>query len=241
MGTRRNISYAKGPKGKCEIRLLEGDDGMIIRLVNEAGISRDFEEKNCYSPLPSDAAPRKKYPDLFYKLNAEETAIYQLNPLGTDEDDEFFVRYSRMPSREDDVPQHFASPGREIVYRDKQSGKTKRFWKAEEELFNVILTIVSGRYKGMELKATLNYFFEEDVDGSMMMDGVGKAATKLDRFLTEAGFDWGDDSIEYSANILPELDAILQDRASSHMFRVVVRNGYVQEFKGIPDGMKVEE
>jgi hypothetical protein len=63
-------------------------------------------------------------------------------------------------------------------------------------------------------------------------DSIGKFS---DAFLSMAGFDW-DAKFPWSPNVVPDVDAMLQDVADDHIFRVRLKKGWVRECQMVEEG-----
>jgi len=230
MGTKREVTYEQGPKGECEVRILK--DG-TIRIAAYDGGTYDIEEANALVPVVLAGK------NLYFRLNKGETHLYDLRPYGSETENTFIVRHKWIPEGEDGVPETFNQPGREVTWRNPADGKVRKWWDAGGEKFNVEMEIVTGKYKGMTFKKTLDYTFREDEDtGNMMLKGKGKPARDTETYLTLAGYDWSHDEVPRSANILPALNALLADR--NGVFQVKVEKGWVKEMFSAPEGMKFE-
>ena len=245
MGTRRDKQQEVGPKGEGELRVLkgEGDEEFKLKLINAAGIVvGEFSPDACLTALPADIAPRKVYGPIFYKLSGDEQAIYELRPWGTAREDKFLCRFKRLPSRDGEEPTHYTAEARDIMWLNPKTNKRVPLHFPELEKFNSLLEVVTGKFKGMELKCTLAYFFEEDPDdGTTYITGKGKEYDLLESFMTQAGYDWNSDSMEYTPNVLPQLDVILQSVADENVFEVRIKKGWPKEFTSIPEGMVIAE
>jgi hypothetical protein len=228
MGTKREITFDRGPRGECEIRLLK--DGTIRVAASDGGVY-DIEPDNALVPVVQAGH------NFYFRLNKNETHLYDLRPYGTETENTFIVRHKWIPHGEDSVPESFNQPGREVVWRNPATNKVQKWWDPGGEMFNVEMEIVTGKYEGMTFKQTLLYCFKEDDDGNMMLSGKGKPARQTETYLTLAGYDWSHDVLPYSANILPALDAVLQDR--TNIFQVKIAKGWVKEMFSAPEGMKV--
>jgi len=222
-GTKREILFDKGPKGKCEVRILKNK---TIRIVAEDSLVYDIDPENSLAPVVVAGK------DMFFRLNKNETHLYDLRPYGSETEATFIVQHKWIPHGEGKVPETFTKQGREVTWRAPDGG-IRKWWDPEMEMFNVEMEIITGKYKGMTFKQALAYFFYEDEDGNMMMSGKGKPARMLEDYMTLSGFDWSVDTIPFSSNILPALDGLLQDR--SRPFQVRVVKGWVKEMFTAPD------
>lgn len=245
MGTRREKQIETGPKGQGELRILkgEGDADFKLKIIDAAGIVKgEFDPDQCFAPLPVDVAPRKIYSPIFFKLSGDGQAIFELRPYGAPREDKFIVRFNRLPHKDGEEPDHYLSEARDIVWLNPKTNKKVPLHFDAMEKFNALLSIVTGKYKGMDIKVTLAYMFEEDeLDGGIWVNGKGKEFDLLESFLTQAGYDWDSDSMEHTPNILPQLDVILQERAEDNIFEVRLAKGWPKEFQSLPEGMAIAE
>ena len=245
MGTRREKQIETGPKGQGELRILkgDGDDDFKVKIIDAAGIVKgEFAPDQCFAPLPVDVAPRKVYSPIYFKLSSDEQAIFELRPYGAPREDKFTVRFKRLPHKDGEEPDHYEAPARDVKWLNPKTKKIVPLHFPAMEKFNALLEIVAGKYKGMEMKVTLAYMFEEDdLDGGCYLLGKGKEYDLLESFLTQAGYDWDSDSMEYTQNVCPQLDVILQERAQDNIFTVRIAKGWPKEFESLPEGMQIAE
>jgi len=107
----------------------------------------------------------------------------------------------------------------------------KQHPKWDYQYFTVMLQIVDGNYKGLEIPYTLHYNFGEfvDLEGNHVVayTKVGansKHTPRLREYLTFAGA-WEEGALAYKDNVLPDLETrILKARKT---FNVIVKDGWI--------------
>lgn len=239
---RSEIVYDQGPKGMCEVRLERSGKTDRSKLLSIRIV--DLEDGNVYeippenSQVPVEFIPEGK--PFYYKLNAGEDTLYNLRPYGTETENVFVVQHKWIPHAEDEMPSTFFKEGREVVWKNPKTGKVQKWWDPEMDMFNVEMTIVMGKYKGLEFRQSLGFLFREDGNtGNVMLSGKGKPAKTLETYLKLAGFDFQFDNIGWhdgdDSMVLYELDELLGDRADTHSFQVKIAKGWPKEFFAAPD------
>ena len=232
---RKEMTYEQGPKGLGELRVLK--DG-VLQIINDEGIVYNIQPKNVLTPIP-ELKEGDRLTNIHFKLNTDEDSLYELRPYGEPKGPNWFVvRYKKAPHREGEEPDHYTKEGRKVTYWDEKERKNKSFYDPEAEQWNALVEIVDGQFKGCEIKVYLGYFFFEDPtqEGATMFRGKGGLGTFTDVFMTLAGYDWSNDIIPFSNNVVPEVDRILQERSEDHLFRVRIRKGYIKEAQGVEEG-----
>lgn len=230
---RKEMEFETGPKGLGELQVME--DGML-QLVNAAGIIYPVPPEKVLTPLP-ELKPGDHLSNVYFRMNTDEDVLYDLRPYGDPADQDWYiVRYKRAPHKDGEEPDHYLKDGRKVNWVDEQ-GRNQSFYDPACEQFNVMLEVINGKFKGCELKVHLGYFFFEDAqEGGTRFKGKGRIGTFTDVLMTLAGFDWTNDTIPFSANIVPQIDSILQARAEDQAFRVRIKKGWVKEAQAIEEG-----
>lgn len=219
MPMRKKVEKRKGPEGRGEVRILK-DEIKVIDL--------DTSETHHINPVDiGEDTVVKAGKDLFYRLSADGRKLYGLNPY----DGQFFLRVKRFlpPPRSENqtIPDTYVLPG----------GQDMGGWVSKDRtVFNVLFEIVGGDFEGMGAVKMFQYMFRAGQDNLAEFVGYrGKAYRALDEFMTAAGFNWEKDSIEYSSNILPELESILLKRGT--VFLGKFEEGWLNGFSKVPAGM----
>lgn len=221
MGTKREITFERGAQGRCTSKKYSSGIKLTVTAGDDEGTIYEISKDNINIPTISAE-------NMFFKLNSDNTFLYNLHPYGDYEDmvenypTVFDVHYIGMPRKKDAVaPMYWTKQGRPAPWNAKQ-------WLPEQLMFTVLLEILGPKkFAGLQLSHALLYGFDRDDLGNMKIVGVGNDATKLDNFLTVAGFDWIDDELPYSSNVLPDLDELLLDR--DRPFLAKIRRGYVNK------------
>jgi len=230
---RKDTAFETGPKGLGEFQFVE--EG-LVQVVNEAGIIYQITPDKVLTPLP-EMAVGDRLQQVYFRLNSDEDTLYDLRPFGDPIAPPWFIaRYKRAPHKEGEAPTHYFKDERTVNYVDER-GKPRSFVDPACEQFNVMAEIISGPFKNCEVKIHLGYFYFEDTqEGGTRWRGKGSIGTFTDAFLTQAGFDWNNDTIPFSDNVVPQVDEILTARAPVHAFKIKIKKGWVKEVQPVEEG-----
>jgi hypothetical protein len=236
MPTKRDIQFESGKSGYGELRCLKNFIKIIDAKTNKP---YEIEYDQVLCALPDGYNPRKTYSPVFFKLNSTATACYDLRPYGSDENRKFIARYKWIPRKDGERPKLYTAKGRDVTYKNGFVD-----WVPEHDQFNVEFEILTGDFKGLPVRGSYSYQFDEDEDGSFMIVGHGKWyagwAQEVDNLLMRCGFDFQSDNIPWSddpADVLEHLDAILADRAKP--VEITVVKGWVRDIENIADGLTI--
>lgn len=228
MGTQRDITFESGAKGRCTSKKYSG--GIRLTVTEEGpneGTIYEIKKDNISVPATISA------PNMFFKLSSDDNFLYNLHPYGEwkDMDDNydtiFTVHITGMPRKKDAPdPMFWTRQGRLAPW-----GK----WQPEALMFTIFTQILEPKkYKGLQIPGTFLYGFDRDELGNMKVVGIGTDATKLEALMNLGGFDWIEDEIPYSNNVLPDLEALFLDR--DRPFVVRMRKGYINKLLRVREG-----
>ena len=121
--------------------------------------------------------------------------------------------------------------------KEFQAPQGNRTWPIQEHFeFTPLLEITRGKHKGQIVPFNLWYEFNQYEDTRMVV--LPESDRKSDRqrmdFLELAGYDFNKDSIEYSDNVLPQIEAFLLGKKKE--FILIMDNSWPQDMKpGLDD------
>jgi hypothetical protein len=237
MGTAVEITYDSGKRGFGELRGLSDGAKIVDQRTKREYV---FTMDQVYCALPEDFDVRKTYGPVSYRMDADGEVLFNCAPYGTDTENRFIAQFAGLSRDEDHniVVNH--KPGRDVTFASGKPG-----YIPEHDKFFATFDIVAGKFKGMQLPASLEYMIVPDSEDNIMLAGHGWPesawAKNLERFMTFNGYDFTGDSIKYSDDqklVLEELDAILLDRARP--IDVTINKGWIDEFQAVADGLKFE-
>lgn len=219
-----------GPNGLAEIRLLKekvkvifAEDGDIYELPLESWTDNEF-----YGDKPAG--------NYIVGLNKERTDFYFVKPPG---DSTWYVRFKEFVRKGSDTPTPYIQKGgKTITTKDGGSFVTQDEMRAA---YYLEILDPDGKYDGMSLWGNIPYIFEQ-ATGTTHCELVGKKRQLelTERFLRVTGFDFVNDSIQYSPNVLPQLERMLQEKGA--IFSVKTNEkGFVQEMSEVPVNFLPEE
>lgn len=205
-----------GPNGLAEVRLLKDK----VKVI--------FEDGDIYE-LPKDGFPEdRKAGNYILGLDKDRTKVMFLKPVGGAT---YYAKFQEFKRDGTDIPNPYIQRGGP---RKSKDGGT---WIADDEMrFKAILTVLDpgGQYDGLNLTATVPYVFEQK-PGTTLVEAVGKKGQleRVEKFLRVTGFDFVNDTLQYSPNILPALERLLQEKGA--IFSVTLNDkGFISEMAQVP-------
>jgi len=217
MGTAvRRQRQKRGPRGAGRVTVLKSGAGRVYVGEDAFDIPAEgLHEKYgswAFKPVGTAAKP------VFIELAGNEQELRNVRPL----DGNFFVKFSRLASRE-------GKPPTIISQAERQPEGFQYPIRAHEEFYAILEVVNHKDYEGMEIPVTLWYLFESDANTEevFLSGGRSNAFANLMRFLEVSGFDLDADTLKPGepGEILQQVDAILQKRGS--IFMCTLKEGYV--------------
>lgn len=219
---KKKFQSSTGPKGLApSVRMLKAG----VKIVDEDGGE--------YGPFPFDrvnernglkevleAAEWSSLSDMYFSLNRNEDFLYDLHPY------EGFhnLRFQSIQSRKDKPP----------TFRTRTDQ-----WGNRRIEFTVVFEIVGGKFAGMVVPKSFPYIFAEDPDSGMtILHGTSGQISDVEKMLVLSGFTEPDDDIEYSDNVLPELEECLLGH--NEVFGGTLENGWVQSLSSVDEDLRPE-
>ena len=221
MGVPRGI-VKRGPSGVALVKLLKKK------------VKVEFDEDDDGGGGGTYLIPRKNVPShlrkggrMIVSLSADTTSIRSIKPVKDSHVVGFlgFTRPKNTPMTGPAIPIK-----KERSWRDKETGVIK---KKDYMGFTAVMEILEGDFRGCRIWGPLEYrFIEVNVGGEALTGIYGKSARdyiRLTTFLESAGLDWDEDVLEYSENVLPDVEELLAE------VRVVPFLCYLDGKGGWPD------
>jgi hypothetical protein len=226
MGTEYKEIVKKNKTGKAEVRVLK--DKVKVIYADEDNFIREF-------PIEDVEGVAYSAKDVFVSLNKDETIVRSIRPYaGT-----FVVRLQKFFAMPDEPPATFEEIARKVEFTDKE-GKKKSFMAPARTIFTALLEVVAPGepYDGAIYPYRVPYAVDRDMaTGNFMIAGSPRNCQQMKDFLEKFGYDFNEDSLPHSSNVLPQLEAVLLEREKS-MFGIV-QKGYINTIERIPLGFEV--
>lgn len=170
-------------------------------------------------------------PSGIYKvtLNKANDEIRFVSPPGRD--DVYLVKFQEYANRVGRSEDNPGVPEPKIKPGGWRQGRNGSYYEQDKLVFIAKLVVVEGRnegiYKGLTINYELPYIFKQ-YPGTLitMLEGTATERSKVETFLELTGFDMVNDEIEWSANVLPFIEA--RQQMADKIFTVRLNdNGYV--------------
>lgn len=206
-----------GPIGLAEVRVLKEK----VKILWEDG---DVDE------LPLEAwDENRKAGNYMVGLNKERSDIAFLKPPGGQT---WYCKFGQFKrDGQSETPEPYIEPGGP---RKNKDGGT---WIADDEMrakYELVILDPDGLYDGLTLVGNIPYIFEQKA-GTKEVEMVGKKGqlARIEKFLRVTGFDFVNDTLQYSPNVLPQLEYLLQSKGA--IFSVTTSDkGFIAEMAEVP-------
>lgn len=227
MGTEIKEVVKKNKFGKAEVRVLK--DVVKVLYDDEDGFVREF-------PIEDVEGVKYSGKELFVSLNKDETIVRSVRPYaGT-----YIVKFKEFFHLGEEPPATFEERAHKVDFVDKNTGQPKSFMAPARVVFTALLEInaPSELYDGCIYPVRIPYAVDRDMaTGNFMVSGPPRNCQQMKDFLERFGFDFNEDSLPHSSNILPQLEKVLQERDMSAFG--IVQRGYINSIERIPVGFEV--
>lgn len=206
-----------GPKGIAQI--IQINNGVRVSFTND--IEANTNPGEVFDIVGDDVWEEGRPFGMFrVTLNSRKDKIVGVGPM----DGTYVMSFLEFGKKDaTGTPQPWVMKG------GQRTGKNGNTWYQEPSLkCTPVLVIHSSsmpQYDGLKVYGLLPYIFERDDDGTAYYTGGNWDMEILEFFLTSAGFDFANDEIQYSGNILPELQTLLKSR--DKLLQAEIKNGYV--------------
>jgi hypothetical protein len=227
MATEYKEVRKKGPSGKAEVRAIKD----TLKII--------FEDNPVPFEFIADEYPYKILTgkNLYVALSADESNIIAIRPYaGT-----YPIRFFGFTHQEGEPPTYKEEAARIVNYRDKNTGQQKSFPAPARLVFFSLLEIVSEPEAGICYPFKVPYAVDRNAQtGNMMIAGAPGDAKAMRVFMEMWGYDFMNDEIPFSSNILPDLEEIL--KGNDILKLVNVEAGWINRdaFSNLPPGYKPE-
>jgi hypothetical protein len=161
----------------------------------------------------------------YARISSDTEVLYGLRPLTGN----YFVKFKEFSHKKEEAPLPRTMKERVGVTNGKP-------WKIEEHIeFTALVTITQGEWEGAELPINLWYHFREYQSTGLTEQIIGRSKSKvlLDNFLINGGIDMDTDTLPWSENVLPELQARLK-KASAEFLVNLNAKGYIETISPAP-------
>jgi len=225
-----------GLSGAANVALSKDKTKVKVTFERKADGSGGDEHVVLVKECPKEVQAYLRSGNFVVKLSKESDKIYSLSPTGG----MFVGKVAKFSSKKD------ADPSPMTKVSTNKEGQTYSYL-----FFVVMIEIIEGECKGMQIPLFLRYNFseeEQEVKGIMRkVAGYSKQLDKskhtafLDEFLLITGV-W-ETAIPYSDNILPKLEQRI--KRADKTFGFIVKKGYIdtlyEQTKVTPEETKLPE
>lgn len=215
MGTPYEERRKKGHGGAAEVRKLKDSIKVVFKQKDGTLLTYEFSEDDCLCDLHVG--------DVFAQLTKDNTQIQAIRPLHGS----FVMKLNDFGHRQGQPPTFRTERARTVYYKDKDTGEDRSFPVDARLAFSALLEIVDDKeWMGTIVPFTVPYTVDQDrITGVAMIAGEPSNAKAMRYFMEMFGFDFEEDAIPYSPNILPMLLSVLHE-ADAYV-QVKVENGYI--------------
>lgn len=221
MGMRSEEISMGGPKGKASVKVLRNS----VKITFESGKVWEGSPDECPDGIFT-------IQEAFVSLDREETKVRGFRPYsGT-----FIASFVELFHKKDQQPAPSLKPAKTISWNDKKSGDPRTGTIPTHQEFTAVLKLHGEPWDGLKVFSYPWYMFEEDTDGTSKQVGPGNEITKVNALLRFIGFDFANDTLSFSDNVLPELQLILKSKGE-RVFMVEIDKGYIKQYKAMPVGV----
>jgi hypothetical protein len=214
---KRTVAGNRGPQGVSTI-LLRPDKPNLAKIVM-SHTDKDTKEvtKEEYiiklSEQEEKMKPFIRAGNWYVNLNSEKNKVYGIRPLTGI----FKMQFLKIAASEDKEP----------------APRTNTQYKDPFDEWTVILRILDGDEKGMEVPINLRYWFVEEVKDGKSIVGYEfhpKSPDHMPRLMSFCDYFgvWDYGEMKYSDNILPEIQKRCLTAKKS--VKVMMKNGWVDSF-----------
>ena len=212
--------------------------GLATVRIQPAKVTVTFLDNGDNYPFPSEDVPDYlKFDGKFYvATNRDQTSIVFATPA---DNTEHPLRFSEFWHKEGEPPMITHDPGGRQV-PTKKGG----IWITPEQFtFSATYMIAGGKYKGFPMRQRfLPYdgFFRADGEEGEPVAGVKDA--RLEEWLVSWGYDFDNDTIPWSENLLVPLEKLLRRRKKVVLGKATVL-GYLkqEDISELPAGLDLED
>ena len=197
-----------------------GPSGLARVTVGKEKVTVAFKDGDTYEIFREDAPDEIKAGEYIVSINADKTKIMGVQPpKGT-----YFAKFVGFSHKQDEAPIY-----REVAAREGTNSKTgDKFYIKRHLEFTAIFEVTKKDFAGLQIPFNMWYCFEPDdqYPGESLLIGSGRG--KVEDFLSALGFDFLNDSIPYSDNVLPQLQETLLSK-DTELVLTVNDKGYIDE------------
>jgi len=219
------IKQKYGPKGLAKVKV--GKEEVRVEFVDKEKLGR----------VPFLIKPEDVFPadiqdgEYIVSLNAEGTKIMNINvPKGS-----YYLKFSHFSHKLDDQDVPLPPTFRDVPYKINSRRDGTTYSVPAHLEFTALFKVCDHKdFTGWVVPYNLNYLYAKDdiTDETCIMRGRGIEA--LEKFQKVCGFDFEQDGIVYSDNILPEMERLLQEK-DRKIIGVVNDYGFLKELNPLPE------
>ena len=215
-----------GPSGLGSVRF----NKQYVKVVSEGGDTWTISYENVD---PTIVQTHRKA--CYFQLSPDETVLMAMRPW----DGRHVCQFAGFTRRgEEEEAEPFMRKGGKRERPNPKSGKISKWVEPDRLRFTAVFTIVGGDWEDNGLLYGIDYLFRRASDGSTILSSNRAGwLERLENFLDLCGFDRDSESIPFSDNVLPYLEALLLERAKKNPIWVQVENGWPRAIERVPTGL----
>lgn len=205
----------KGPGGLATVT--------IDKRKGSATVQFD-DDRHAYEILLEDAPIGLLKGRYFINLDADAVKIVGMRPpRGA-----YMAKFEKFAHKEDEAPTF-----KQVAMRTGTKKDGTQFVIKPHLEFTAVFKVVGGDFDGFEVPYSMWYCFEPYAEDPKEAALIGSGRGKVESFLGAVGFDFLEDSIAYSDNVLPKLqdEIIKKDR---EVVLTINQYGYVDDVTMAP-------
>lgn len=222
MGVPRVVTYTgRGPRGAANY--VRTDDDVTVTFHEHPQESFTFPrtEEGLWC---KDVVDKVDSGIVFAEVSRDRKKLSAIRPLRGS----FVGKFAGIAKPQGQPP---AAKLYEGTFTNKVTGNKEGY---SYEAFTALFEVTVGSWAGVVIPVFLRYNFVDAGDGETTgIKGQGKHSTMLAQFMEYSGFDLLNESIPYSENVLPWLEANLLENDESML--IVLEDGYAQSFGPAPN------
>lgn len=206
-----------GPSGLAEVRVLANK----VKII--------FQEDGDLYELPLEGWPEGlDGGNYFVLLNKDRTEAVSVKPPKG----QYIAKFTKFKRPQgSEIPEPFIQRGG--PRRRKDGGS---WWADDEMRYAAYFVIVDGPYAGLQVSFQVPYIFSQKPGTTeAFMVGKQRQFTINEKFLRALGVDMLAFKLNYSPNVLPQLESMLLEKEAFVLLEVSDK-GFVDNYSGLPAG-----
>jgi len=205
----------KGPGGLATVKIDKRKGVATVQYENT---------HHAYEIMLEDAPDNLLTGKYFVNLDPDAVRIVSVRPpRGA-----YMAKFTNFAHKKDEPPTF-----RQVAMRTGQKKDGSTFVIKPHLEFTAVFEVASGDFKGFEIPHSMWYCFEPFETDPNEAQLVGQGRGKVEAFLQAVGYDFLEDSIPYSDNVLPAMEKTILEK-DKEVVLSLNQYGYVQDLTEAP-------